>query len=87
MKYLFITLEIQEGERRYLHRSLHKTKGNDIHFASERYAASFWNHSKHDKNGWWWPSGEMALRVHNVTQLKEKDYRLIESAFDGTYKL
>lgn len=85
MKYLFITLSVQDGERNHTHRVLHTTNAKDINFAAERYAATYWGYGSHDEDGRWWFNGEMAIKVDNVVELSSNDYYLVNSIFMGTY--
>ena len=49
IKYLFIHLEIQDGERRHDHKVLHITTAKNLNFAVEKYVATFWGYGKIDK--------------------------------------
>jgi len=83
MKYLLITLEVQDGERRHTHRILHTTNAKDIQFAAQRYAASFWGYGEH-QDEWWWVNGEFAIRVKLVKELSEYEYRLMSELMSET---
>lgn len=86
MKYLFIHLEVQDGERRHDHRVLHTTNAKNIEFAAQRYVASFWgNGYRDDRNSEWWNvnAGEIALRLRNVTELTEAEYKFMHDIFTG----
>lgn len=83
MKYLLITLEVQDGERRHTHRNLHTTNAKDIQFAAQRYAASYWGYAEHE-NDWWWVNWEFAIRVKLVKELSEYEYRLMSELMSET---
>ena len=78
MKYLFIHLIIQDGERRHDHKIVHITTGKNINFAAERYAANYWGKS-HSRNCNWWCQwgGEIAVKVARVKELTEKEYKIL----------
>ena len=85
MRHLLITLEVQDGERRHTVRNLHTTKANDINFAAERYAASYWGHGTRDNcDEWWWINGEFAIRVFSCVELSKADYVTLSKAFHST---
>jgi hypothetical protein len=82
MKYLFITLEVQDGERRHDHRVLHTTNCTNVHFAVEYYAAHFWGESeRQDNDEWWWVGGEFAIRVYSYTELSKEEYDFMSGIF------
>jgi hypothetical protein len=85
MKYLFIHLEVQDGERRHDHRILHATKANDIVFAAQRYASTYWGTSSLNKETGWWEYNacEFAIRVKNVIEISEYEHRLMSEIFAG----
>jgi hypothetical protein len=83
VKYLFIHLEVQDGERRHDHRVLHTTKAKNINFAAERYVATFWGYSSRPFKGDWWHVGEIALRLKRVVKLTKSEYNLINRIMNG----
>lgn len=86
MKYLFITLTIQDGERSHTHRILHSTNAIDIKFAAQRYAASYWGHGSHTGE-WWWFQGEVALKLDFVTEISQTGYDYLSLLFGGGIQL
>lgn len=82
MKYLYIRLTVQDGEREHTHHCIHTTNAKNIEFAAERYAASFWGKSTHDKDGYWsaW-GGEIMIKLRNVERLTKKQYNFLNSLF------
>ena len=85
MKYLLIHLEVQDGERRHDHRCLHTTNAKSIEFAAQKYAAGFWGwgerYSKEDD--YWWVNGEITIKMKNVTELSEREYKFLSDLFYG----
>lgn len=82
MKHLFITLEIQDGEREYTYRVLHTTPGNNINFAAERYASKFWGEGERERDFWWF-FHEITVRVYTVIELTENEFKLMSEIYDG----
>jgi hypothetical protein len=84
MKYLFITLEVQDGEHRHTHRVLSVTGGNNIQFAAQRYASMYYGENG-DHNGDWWNfySGTIAVKMVRVVELTEFEYKLMSDIFSG----
>jgi len=85
MKYLFIELAIQDGEREHNHRVLHTTTGNNINFAAERYAASYWGRGTREsrKDNFWWVNYEITIRVELVMELTKEEYTFMSGIFSG----
>lgn len=83
MKYLFITLNVQDGENRHTHRVLHSTESKRLNFASQLYAKSYYG--KGERNGDWWEfySGSIAVKVESVLELSEYEYKLMSMIFSG----
>lgn len=79
MKYLFISLEVYDGERIHDHRILETTNGKDIYFAAQKCAATYWGLGKLEDEKWWF-NNEIAIKLKKVEELtKEK--------FDELWKL
>jgi len=84
MKYLFITLKVQDGEHEHTHRVLHITTAVNIMFAAQRYASTFWGYGEHNSDGWWEvESGCMAIRVENVREISKYEHKLLWDIFTG----
>ena len=87
MKYLFIELKIQDGERQHNHRVLTTTLASNVRFAAERYAASYWGYGKReDKDDYWWVNGEITIKVVRVTELTQYMYRAMSDIFSGNVR-
>jgi hypothetical protein len=88
MKYLFITLDVQDGERKHTHRILHATKGNNIEFAAQRYVSNFWGNGERQnkEDDFWWFFGEITCRLSNVVEISEYEYKLMSDIFGGRLK-
>ena len=85
VRYLFIHLKVQDGEREHDHRVLHTTTGTNLEFAAERYVASFWGYSELDKNTdcWYAHGGEIAMRLETYRELTEEEYNYLNGLFYG----
>ena len=85
LKYLFIHIKIQDGEREHDHRVLHTTYANNLDFAVERYVASFWGWGErlHNDDVWYWNGGEFAGRLESYKELSKKEYYKINKLFYG----
>jgi hypothetical protein len=85
MKYLFIELEIQDGERRHTHRQVHTTKCKNINFAAEYYAAHYWGYSERTfgENAWYAHAGEIAIECVDVKELTKSEYDFVYNLFHG----
>jgi hypothetical protein len=85
MKHLFITLNVRDGEREHTHRILHTTNANNIWFAAQRYASTFWGEcderSKGDKG--WGFFNEIIVEVENVVEITETEFQLMSDIFGG----
>ena len=87
MKYLFIELQIQDGERQHIHRILITTLAENVQFVAQRYAASYWGWGKReDKDNYWWVDGEITIKVVRVTELSEFMYRAMSDIFSGNVR-
>jgi len=87
MKYLFIELQIQDGERQHTHRILITTLAENVQFVAQRYAASYWGYGKReDKDNYWWVDGEITIKVVRVTELSEFMYRAMSDIFSGNVR-
>lgn len=82
MKYLLITLKVQDGERSHTHRNLHTTNAENINFAAERYASTYWGWGEREDNYWWF-HGEITVRLERVTEVSEYEYKLMSELFGG----
>jgi len=82
MKYLFIELKVRDGERVYTLRVLHTTCAKNINFVAERYASSFFSGKSTREDDFWWFNYEVTARVQFVTELTEKEYKIMSDIFD-----
>lgn len=83
MKYIFIQLAIQDGEREHTHRIVHTTNAKNLAFAVERYASTYWGYSELDKSSkcWYAFGGEISIKVENWKELTQEEYKLINKLF------
>jgi len=88
MKYLYIELEIQDGERNHTHRCLHTTKCKNINFAGEYYTAHFWGFSERtfNDNAWYAHAGEIAIECVDVKELTKPEFDFLHYIFRGGEK-
>jgi len=82
IRYLFIHLEVKDGERTHNHRVLHTTRAKDLNFAVERYVSTFWGFGKVDKQSRWWDYGECAGRLKSFTEISREDYEMLNYLFN-----
>lgn len=82
MRYLFIHLEIQDGDRRHSHKVLHITNAINLNFTVERYISTFWGYGKIDKQSRWWNYGECAGRLKSFTELTKEEYDMLNYLFN-----
>ena len=81
-KYLFISLEERNGEYEYTHRCLLITRAQNINFATERYASTFWGWSSgHDTPYWLFEGGARMLKVDYVRELTKEQYDMLNELF------
>lgn len=82
MKYLFIHLEIQDGERKHSHKVLHTTNAENLEFAVERYVSTYWGYGKADRQSRWWNYGECAGRLVSFRELDKEEYDRLTYLFN-----
>jgi hypothetical protein len=86
MKYLFITLLVQDGENRHTHRVLTTCKDKqNVLQAADKYAKTYYGKAEKDSNDDWWffNCGTIAVKVQNVEVLSEYEYKLMSKIFSG----
>ena len=85
VRYLFIHLKVQDGEREHDHRVLHTTTGTNLDFAAERYVASFWGYSELERStgSWYAHGGEIAIQLEKCTEITESEYQFLNKLFYG----
>ena len=85
MKYLFITLNVQDGENRHTHRVLHTSQGTDINFIAQWYASHYYGNGSERYDDWWNYQTRivMGVRVESVIELSEYTYKLMSDIFSG----
>jgi len=81
LRYLFITLDVHDGERTHTHRVLHRTKCKNINFAAEYYAAHFWGYAMREDCGWSAWGGEILIEVSKVVELTSSKYEYLSRLF------
>ena len=78
MKYLYIEIEVREGEYEHNHRVLHTTNCKSLEFAVEWYTAHFWGYGSRDfDDDWWWWNGEHCGRTYKWKELTKEEYEFM----------
>ena len=80
IKYLFIEIEIYEGDRVHNHRVLHTTNGNNIMFAANRYVSTYWGYGDRDGEYWWF-HGEIIGKLVKVKELTKDQFDVLNDVF------
>ena len=85
MKYLFITLKVQDGEHEHTHRVLTTCYDHDnILQAADGYVSDYYGKADEKRDGWYYfHSGTIAAKVQNVELLSEYEYKLMSKIFSG----
>ena len=88
MKKLFITLKVQDGENQHTHRVLTTTKSKDISKAAQLYAKEYYGKGTQDEFSNWiyFNAGTIAVKVENVLELTEAEYKLMSDIFSGNVR-
>jgi hypothetical protein len=78
MKYIFIHIEVQDGERRlHDHKVLHTTNCNNVGFAVEWYVAHYWGYGERIyKDEWWW-WGDFCGRVKSWSEITKEEFNIL----------
>ena len=83
IKYLFIELEVREGERTHNHRVLLQTKLENVADAVEDYASDYWGESTKDGDFFMACNDEISIRVRKYKLLDKKTYDIMHDVFYG----
>lgn len=86
MKYLFITLKVQDGEHEHTHRVLTTCKsGENVLKAAHKYAKDYWGKSTKEKDSDWYffQGGTLAIKIENVEVLSQYEFDLMSKIFAG----
>jgi hypothetical protein len=84
MKYLFITLKVQDGEHEHTHRVLTTcTDRKNVLKAANEYAKNYWGKSRFDGDWYFFQGDTLAVKVQNVEVLTEYEYNLMSKIFSG----
>lgn len=86
MKYLFITLKVQDGENQHTHRVLTTCKDKqNVLEAADKYAHGYYGIGRKEKgtNWYFFNTGTIAVMVENVEVLTEYEYNLLSKIFSG----
>ena len=81
IKYLFIDLEVREGERTHNHRVLIQTKLENVADAVEDYASDYWGESTKEENFFMACNDEISIRVRKYKLLDKKTYDIMHDIF------
>ena len=72
-RFLYIRLDVQDGEREHTHHVLHTTTAENLAFAAQRYASTFWGKGVSDR-GVWWFDGEFTVKLDTYKELTQQQY-------------
>ncbi len=83
MKYLFIILELFDGEREYLSKTVHEVAESvDAMVYADHFARDFWltdDWQQDDGNDYYTHfGGEVTTRVHTVKEINKAHYKILK---------
>jgi len=77
-KYLFIHIEIQDGEFVHNHKVVIITKCKSLEYAAIYYVAHYWGYGVRElKNECWWWHGVLCGRIKDWTEVSKEDYKIL----------
>lgn len=82
VKYVYVRLDVQDGEREHTHHCLLITKCENLHFAVQRYASTYWGEGSRDRDCWYFDDGSVAVSVYTYKELTAEEYNTM---FDIMY--
>lgn len=80
MKYLYIELEVVDGERTHTHRNVITTSAKNINFVAERYAASYWGECDGHEDEYW-DYFDIMIKVEKVKEISKNLYNELNKLF------
>lgn len=84
IKYLLITLLVQDGENRHRLRILRTTENEDIKAAANEVASTYYGNDSELTDDWYYfLGGSIASQLENVIELSLYEYNLMDELFDG----
>lgn len=81
MKYYFIELSVQDGEREHTHRVLTQSRNPDKNKVATDYAANFWGDSEEVDGGFEAWGGEILIKVSKVLELTKEEFEFVYELF------
>jgi len=80
MKYLLVKLKIQDGLHEYTFSKVHQTKGKNLNWSAEKFAATYLEgYSKHRQfGGWWTHSQSRAAQCVSWTKITKRQYNFLQ---------
>lgn len=81
MKYVFIDLEVRNGEYEYNCKSVHITECTSIEFFAQRYASTFYGCPDGRTFGgdtWYFNGGEVSATVDELEEIPEETYNILK---------
>ena len=76
MKYLYVRIGVQDGEREHTHHTLLVTNCVSLWFAAMRYVSQFWGDGERDGDLWWFQH-EITAKMETFTELTKEEYDLM----------
>ena len=74
--YLFLRLDVFQGDREHQHKVLIETKATNIKFAIMRYLSTYWGEGEYnrDSHKWSYDYGEIMLELIRYEEVTKEEY-------------
>lgn len=77
-KYLYIRLEIQDGDREHTHHVLTETTEDNLEEVVQEYSRTYWGEGECvEDDVWMFNGGEFAIELYTWKELTKEEYELI----------
>jgi hypothetical protein len=78
MKYVYVRLTVQDGERQYTQHATVFTYGDNLWLAAIRYVATYFGQPDwRDSESWFFQGGEVATRMSTYEELTKEEFDLL----------